>query len=675
MKLRLLPLLFLCAPAATLIADEAANVAIQQQIDILRSIGNKEQADAAAPLLAGFELPENADVGLYDKYAAACEALPYHYFGSAALAGAMEMPADAIPGIVQLPVPTTPNIMTELEVRARYSFSLLPACIREGVTGGPGFSKETAWVCTSPRPEDARAECGKVLFFAPEAILGGHNATLVHQEEKAIAGKLYIISTVALIHRGQKHEVTIWEDVTAAPAYNDEAFATFCGDKYSTNKKGIEEAFVRRQQQRVAILRAVQNKEGADAAADALADLCSNAHFCELPEQTLDACAPYLHEYQAEEKRLKTLFYYGSTLLAEHLNDPMGVYEPQQLTPEAAGAIEQIIRAALRASSCEAHLSFTGGPGFTKETAWQIPAEAVMKFDGNIWEYELSKNILVPDSRFDFVHEDEESFGLLNGHLYRRERVRVLLGGKLYHYDMWLDFTDGHVVPTSEEFQSELQQCIDNKKKKLRILQSVHDKATADAAAECLKEWEALPYPQLMPFGTFGGSVGAKHELFDLDEALIHTVSSVCANDCYGSSALKILLYTPSGKVNDRNLKLTPQEEEAYHLWQFQSTQRRTLAYVQVLQQELPRVHDRASALALAKTLYRLNGEQVYSHINLLKPDKYNAPIDTMPIRRQLQRIKESGYYGAVDLANILKERSSPSGPGYAEQENDEDLN
>ena len=91
-----------------------------------------------------------------------------------------------------------------------------------------------------------------------------------------------------------------------------------------------------------------------------------------------------------------------------------------------------------------------------------------------------------------------------------------------------------------------------------------------------------------------------------------------------------------------------------------------------MLQQELPRVHDRASALALAKKLYRLGGAQVYSHIDLLKPNPYNAPIDTLPIRRQLQRIKNAGYYGAIDLANILKERSGPSGPGYVEQMNDD---
>ena len=30
------------------------------------------------------------------------------------------------------------------------------------------------------------------------------------------------------------------------------------------------------------------------------------------------------------------------------------------------------------------------------------------------------------------------------------------------------------------------------------------------------------------------------------------------------------------------------------------------------------------------------------------------------------------GYYGAIDLANILKERSGPSGPGYVEQMNDD---
>ena len=641
---------------------------MRQQIDILRSINNKEQADAAAPLLAGFELPADADEALYDEYNAACEALPYHYYGSAALAGAMEVNEEDIPTKVQLPVPTTPQIMAELETRAHYSFSLLPACIRKGVTGGPGFTQETAWVCTAPRPQDGRDCCGQELFFAPESILGGHAATLVHQEEKEIDGRLYIISTVALFHRGQKHEVTIWEDVTAAPAYNDEEFATYCADTYSANEKDIEVAFAQRQQQRTAILRSVQNKEDADAAADTLADLCSGAHMHALPEETLEACAPYINEYMAEEDRLEAARYYGSTLLAQFLNDPLGVYEPQELTPTAAAEIEQIIRAALHASPCEAHRSFSGGPGFTKETAWVIPAEAVRLFDDSIWEYDLTKNILVPDERFEFASEvSTQGFGFLNGRLYHSVKMRVLLHGKLYHYEMWLDFTDGHVIPTMEEYQADLQQCVANREKKLRVLESVHDKATADAAAEVLREWEDIPSPPLMPYGT---SLLTEESLCPPAEDMLKL--DICAKNCYGSSALKILLYPPKGKASEQNMELTPQEEEAYRQWRFQTTQKKNMRYVQVLQEELPRVHDRASALALAKTLYRLGGANIYSHIDLLKPNPYNDSIDTLPIRRQLQRIKNAGYYGAIDLANILKERSGPSGPNYVEQMNDD---
>lgn len=666
MKLRFLPLLFLCSPLTAFSASEEANATMRQQIDILRSINDKEQADAAAALLAGFELPDDADEALYDEYTAACEVLPYHYYGSAALASAMQVNEEDIPGKVQLPVPTTPRIMAELETRARYSFSLLPACIRKGVTGGPGFTQETAWVCTAPRPQDGRDCCSQELFFAPESILGGHDATLVNQEEKEIDGRLYIISTVALFHRGQKHEVTIWEDVTAAPAYNDEEFATYCADTYSANEKDIEVAFAQRQQQRTAILRGVQNKEDADAAADTLADLCSDAHMHDLPEPTLEACKPYINEYMAEGDRLEAARYYGSTLLAQFRNDPLGVYEPQELTPAAAAEIEHIIRAALQASPCVAHRSLTGGPGFTKETAWVIPAEAVRGGDDNFWELDLTKNIFVPDSRFEFALDNTDRFGFLNGRLYRVEKVRALLHGKLYHYEMWLDFTDGHVVPTTQEFEAELQQCIANREKKLQVLESVHDKASADAAAEVLREWEDVPYPPLMPFGTSDQTLNA---LFAVDVAFAE--SEICDNNCYGSSALKILLYTPKGK-SAQNMVLTPQEEEAYRQWRFQTARKSTLRYVQMLQQELPRVHDRASALALAKKLYRLGGANIYSHIDLLKPNPYNAPIDTLSIRRQLQRIKNAGYYGAIDLANILKERSGPSGPGYVEQMNDD---
>ena len=92
-----------------------------------------------------------------------------------------------------------------------------------------------------------------------------------------------------------------------------------------------------------------------------------------------------------------------------------------------------------------------------------------------------------------------------------------------------------------------------------------------------------------------------------------------------------------------------------------------------MLEQELPRITDRATAMAAARKLKTAQKSNVYSHIRLLK--YLDEPgMDTLPIRHQLRRIRKAGYYGSVDLANLLKERLGPSAGGTDPPETDDDL-
>ena len=87
-----------------------------------------------------------------------------------------------------------------------------------------------------------------------------------------------------------------------------------------------------------------------------------------------------------------------------------------------------------------------------------------------------------------------------------------------------------------------------------------------------------------------------------------------------------------------------------------------TLDYVRLLGQLLPGITDQASAMAAARKLSATDA-WFSSHILLLQREDIRKQVDTLPIRRHLKRITNAGFFGSVDLADILHERNSPSGP------------
>ena len=68
----LYPSLVLALCPLIAVADEMTDALLRQQIEVLRHIRTKEQADAAAMHPAGLEPPDNATESLYDEYSAAC---------------------------------------------------------------------------------------------------------------------------------------------------------------------------------------------------------------------------------------------------------------------------------------------------------------------------------------------------------------------------------------------------------------------------------------------------------------------------------------------------------------------------------------------------------------------------------------------------------------------------
>lgn len=622
----------------TAVADEAADALIRQQIEILSGINTKEQADVAAPLLAEFELPDNASDTAIEGYQAACDALPYHYYGSAKLAIAMGVNEEEAAQCAQLPVPVTPQISAELAERMQRSFALLPPSIRKGVSGGPGFTRETAWVCTAPRPADTEFE-DKSTFFCPEALLGA--GTLICQEPTEIEGKRYVVSTIAVFHRGQKHEITVWLDTTAASVYTEDLA------EYGPSAEELDTATLCCNQRKLAILQGVKDRAAADAAADELEDLSATAHSTTASEQILDACEPIYELCQAEEERLAQQHYYGSTLLATYCGDPWGAYERRELTPEVACWLTFLMQTALHNSPYKQHKGIHGGPGFSQETAWRIPAAACIDSIQNPAMNRkdaidaLPDYLLTPLSLIE--HVEFSGPGILDSRYYEIHHMRALLEGKVYHYDIWLDYSDGRHIPTEAELRDNEEQYTQALAARLELLRSVKDRATADAAAA---RYQEIPVPELLPYKPLfpTNTPPAYKEI----QAQLHTVENeLREQDCYQSTALKLLLHGFTDAERH--------QAQAAH-------EQKCLAYIQLLQQVLPTVTDHATAMAAARTLRAHGGNTRCSHLSLLRDPALKEKTDTATPLHLLHCIRKAGYYGSVDLAAILEERIGPSG-------------
>lgn len=634
----LYPSLVLALCPLIAVADEMADALLRQQIEVLRHIRTKEQADAAAMHPAGLEPPDNATEALYDEYAAACEALPYHYYGSAQLAIAMGVDEEEAAQCAQLPVPVTPQISAELGERMQHSFALLPASIRKGVSGGPGLTRETAWVCTAPRPADTEYE-DKSTFFCPEALLG--NSTIIRQEPTEIEGKCYVVSTIAVFHRGQRHEITVWLDTTAAPVYTEDLA------EYGPSAEELDTATLCCNQRKLAILQGVKDRAAADAAADELEDLSATAHSTTASEQILDACEPIYELCHAEEERLAQQHYYASTLLATYCGDPWGAYERRELTPEVACWLTSLMQTALHNSRYKQHKGILGGPGFTQETAWRIPAAACIDSIQNPAMNRKDAIDALPDyllSPLSTIEcEEITGPGVQNGRYYEIHHMRALIGGKVYHYDIWLDYTDGRLIPSDAELRDNEKQYTQTLAARLELLRSVKDRATANAAAA---RYQEVPVPELLPY----------KPLFPTDtppvykeiQAQLHTVKNkLREQNCYQSTALKLLLHCFTDA--ERHQAQAAHEQEC-------------LAYIQLLQQVLPTVTDHATAMAAARTLIAHGGRKWSSHLSLLRDPDFKEKTDTATPYYHLHSIRHASYYDSVDLAGILEERIGPSG-------------
>ena len=627
-------LILLSMLCSELAAEPSADVRTwtpQQKLALLSGISDKETADTAAELINSdstffFTLEQAED----ESVSEITEKLRRkYYFCSEALAAALD---DDSPGAAEKPQAVTPGILAELEDRVRRALPLVPEKLRAGISGGPGFSPETAWVFTRPYDPDWQYrdfEC----YFAPQALIGGANQAPVFMEARTELrqGRTYHVSTVVVFHRQRKHEVDIWVDITDSPAAADGG-----ASDSPMSQEERDNAHLIRSQHMLDILSKVHDHSSADAAADYLWDMNSAAldfdflHTADLPQQE-DA----INKLQQELRQRR---YYGSELLASYLGRPHDAYEAQPLTHEAAQELESLMRQQLAKAAEPEIQHLAGGPGFTPQTAWRNPAHlSIERLRQSVFHHDtLLDTLIMRGEAFDYL-SGGTSYGILNGRYYEQHQVEWLHHGKLFHFSVWLDCSDGKYIPTEEELNREEAQYTVDLQHNINILESLLNDSTASEAAAQRQMLKELITPSKRKFCNVFEISPQEEKWYEL----------------LAQARKKGLVPALKSAETGREIQ--------------QAHETKLERYTQALCRMLPGVNNRSGATAAARELYQLGGRDIFSHEGLLQNAPLSQEINTTA--DHLRRIREADYFGSMDLAEILIERIGPCGnPGDANQ-------
>ena len=245
----------------------------QQMADCLQGVTDTATADAAAPIfthlqkqisdsrdilfeLANYE-PSDEEAELYatleSKISELRKKLEEEFFySSEALAKAVTH--DAMNAHAPLPMP--PEIEKELSIISEFRFNASQDGeeLQEVMSGGPGFSRDTAWICSSKKAAIAREFARDIILNIP-----CDSKRFAKKEERVVDGKTYVVVTAYFTVDNARYIADVWTDITIAinqytPEQKQAALGTFI-----SYTKIMYEA-----------LDGVTDKASADAAADTI---------------------------------------------------------------------------------------------------------------------------------------------------------------------------------------------------------------------------------------------------------------------------------------------------------------------------------------------------------------------------------------------------------------------
>jgi hypothetical protein len=204
------------------------------------------------------------------------------------------------------------------------------------------------------------------------------------------------------------------------------------------------------------LLESVQDKATADAVADKLKvrmmlmdELSFGLQYIPYPVVTLAMSDAGITKERVEglQKRLEDNHFYYSTALAAAMGAPEYMaMEQTTLSPEQLEELKQKLTAVATQSP-----TVTGGPGFSRETAWQLPPDK-QDFTALILQ-ELDSNHPIGQS---VIHDD-------NGLIFLKCTVVLTIDGKQCPIEQWFNVTlptqtEDDASPQEEEFDDVLEE-------------------------------------------------------------------------------------------------------------------------------------------------------------------------------------------------------------------------
>lgn len=347
-----------------------------QLVQRLTTIQSKEEADALAADWARFEQHleqlaaqkqcsmsalrnrmNDAGYGLDYVMNALGTLEEQHFYGSVTLPEAFGIKAAP----VEEALPDTIREQLEQELTHIVHAHQLP------LTGGPGFSMETAWKLSKDAPNPQKAM---------DTLINSLPNTRVELEMASRQGdKSYHGYYAGMLHQDKKYNIEIWFDITDCVdtllnTPREEPVPYELSEAEKEILAQLSDAFRQLAQQ----LNSISNKAEADAAAPQVKKLmqqCNNlVKQCAYPQTVLEQVD--MKPMSQAAKKLEGHKFYQSFKLGNALGLPnYAIMEPIPLTPE----LEQILVESMQQTIREQNLGLTGGPGFTEENAWISEAE------------------------------------------------------------------------------------------------------------------------------------------------------------------------------------------------------------------------------------------------------------------------------------------------------------
>ncbi|MDO5471207.1 MAG: hypothetical protein Q4F38_07880 [Akkermansia sp.] len=237
-----------------------------------------------------------------------------YFYGSKALAKAVTGSEEA----ALKPQPITPEVQAALAEKIQAEaeededdeFTLNDQEIT--LTGGPGLTRETAWVSSASDSESARIHAHHIAVMK---IPGRVNP--VKASQQVVDGKVYRCISIEVVRDDTKYLAEVWVDVSAGcKAYSPEQQKAVLDKLCDSIRKASE------------LMRAVKDKASADAFADYMKSreqlgLTDEEHeiLSSIDDDKIRECTQDLIPSSQEQQELKKKFiennYYGSEKLKE----------------------------------------------------------------------------------------------------------------------------------------------------------------------------------------------------------------------------------------------------------------------------------------------------------------------------------------------------------------------